>query len=89
MGGGGPLKETMEADERGLGMSLFAVFRRLAIEGNDDRLIPGIGGVGLPGIAGAAPVGGFGAEKDGGFGAEREDDSGSDRYEESGVAGFH
>ena len=76
IGGGGPF---IEADEKGRGRSLFAVFLKFAIDGWKVGVLAALAALGRPGIEGAAPGGGFGADIAGGFGTDLWDDSGSDR----------
>jgi hypothetical protein len=67
IGGGGPF---IEADEKGRGFPLFAVFLRFAIDGWKVGVLAALAALGRPGIAGAAPGGRFGADIAGGFGTD-------------------
>lgn len=73
IGGGGPLDDIVDTDDRGRGKLLLDVFRRCERCDTDEVSGGGFGASrtarpGMPGIIGAAPAGGRGAE--GGFGAD-------------------
>jgi hypothetical protein len=74
IGGGGPLDESVDTDDKGRGALLLAVFRRFDMDGLNEGAL---GNTERSGKFGAAPTGGRGAEE--GFGDDER--SGSDRYE--------